>query len=236
MTNYVYEMSPFDWNCGYALWDKDLWPPNKCHLVSSGTRSASFSGLTPGRAYQFRVRTETSYVNSEWAVVTALLPAARDDSDTTDVTEDLQLRVSTTSLTVNEGGEASYTVRLNKAPQEGETVPLAWFQHGGSDIFLDDESTCNCFDFNRENWSSGCTITLSAGEDRNSDNENLHSGALHHDRRLGGERPRRPGGGPGQRLASVRWRQARAGDGVGCSLCRYIRWGAGLEIVKRNLT
>ena len=89
----------------------------------------------------------------------------------TDVTEDLQLRVSTTSLTVNEGGEASYTVRLNKAPQEGETVPLVWFLDSGSDIFVEDESTCNWFDFNRENWSSGCTVTLSAGEDRNSDNE-----------------------------------------------------------------
>ena len=173
VTNYVYEMSPFDWNCGYALWDKDLWPPNKCHLVSSGTRSASFSGLTPGRAYQFRVRTETSYGNGEWAVATALLPAARDNSDTTDVTEDLQLRLSTTSLTVNEGGEASYTVRLNKAPQEGETVQLTLSQYGGSesDIFLYNESTCFWLDFNRENWSSGCTLTLSPGEDRNSDNE-----------------------------------------------------------------
>ena len=170
VTGYVYEMSPFDYDCGYSLWDRDQWPPNKCHLVSSGTRSASFSGLTPGDFYQFRVRTETSYGNGQWAEVSASLPAGRDDSETEDVTEDLQVRVSTTSLTVNEGGEASYTVRLNKAPAEDETVVLGFSTDDSTEIFVD-YSDDYSFEFSSDNWNSGFTFTLSAGEDQDAENE-----------------------------------------------------------------
>ena len=174
VTGYVFEASPFDDNCEYGTHDRDLWPENKCFLVSASQRTRNFSGLTPGEEHSFRVRTETAYEDSiDWSVVTAHLPlAARDDPDTPNVTEDLQVRLSTTSLTVHEGRTASYTVRLNKAPQENETVTLNWDLDNWSDISLDyeDERRCTAFGgFTRDNWSRGCTITLLAEEDTDSE-------------------------------------------------------------------
>jgi len=170
VTNYVYEMWPFDYACEYSLRERNLWPPNKCRVAPAGARSASFSGLTPGEFYQFRVRTETSYGDGDWAVVTALLPAARDDAETEGVTEDLQVRLSTTSLTVNEGGEASYTVRLSKAPKEGETVRLDYSMEGSHEVMLEYSNEYS-FMFDRENWNRGFTFTLRADEDDDSENE-----------------------------------------------------------------
>ena len=86
------------------------------------------------------------------------------------MTEDLQVRVSPTSVTVNEGrGEARYTVRLNKAPKAGESVPLDWGIPSSSPEFFIDfqgEDNCSVFGgFNRDNWSRGCTFTLSSAMD-----------------------------------------------------------------------
>ena len=176
--SYLYQQADengdFDGSCQYASWDRDLWA-DACRMVSAGTRAATFSNLTAGDSYQFRVRAETTYIYGDWATAYARLPAARDDSETDDVTEDLQVRLSTTTLTVNEGrGESRYTVRLNKAPKEGESVPLD-VDLGGAlpDLFVDyeDERVCYGFEFNRENWNQGCVFTVSAREDRNADNE-----------------------------------------------------------------
>ena len=188
--SYLYQQADengeFDGSCQYASWDSDLWS-DACTEVSAGTRTATFSNLTAGESYQFRVRAETTYIYGDWAIVYARLPAARDDSETDDVTEDLQVRLSRTSLTVNEGGgEASYTVRLNKAPKEGESVPLD-VDLGGAlpDLFVEyeDERVCYGFEFNRENWNQGCVFTVSAGEDRNADNE---IGIVNHSIEVGG--------------------------------------------------
>ena len=176
VTNYVYEMSDaqgsFHDDCEYAHWDRELWPedPERCFLVAASQRTKNFSGLTPGESYSFRVRTVTAYTNGDWGEVHVRLPAARDNADTEGITEDLQLRVSPTSVTVNEGrGEARYTVRLNKAPQDGETIPLDWgVPQSSPDFFIDyqGEDNCSVFGgFNRDNWSRGCTFTLSAAED-----------------------------------------------------------------------
>ena len=168
------ENGEFDGSCQYASWDRDQWS-DACQMVSTGTRTATFSNLTAGDSYQFRVRAETTYIYGDWATAYARLPAARDDSETDDVTEDLQVRLSTTTLTVNEGrGESRYTVRLNKAPKEGEIVPLDVDLSGAlPDLFVDyeDERVCYGFEFNRENWNQGCVFTVSAREDRNADNE-----------------------------------------------------------------
>ena len=51
-----------------------------------------------------------------------------------------------------------YTARLNKAPQENETVRLDWYRDGVADIFLDYqgvEPNCYSFVFDRDNWSRG---------------------------------------------------------------------------------
>ena len=177
--SYLYEQADedgnFDGSCQYHSGDRELWS-DACKMVSSGTRSATFSGLTAGSSAKFRVRAETTYSYGDWAIVTVHLPAASDDSETDGVTEDLQVRLSTTSLTVSEGRAASYTVRLNKAPQEDETVRLVSFLDGSdiADIFIEyeDERACSRFDgFDRDNWNRGCTITLSAVEDRNAEDE-----------------------------------------------------------------
>ena len=178
VTKYVYEtITPlaeeFDGDCDYAIWDSDLWPtdPEKCFIKSANDRTLTFSNLEPGASYKVRVRTETSYSNGEWATITMHLPAASDSSETVGATEDLQVKVSSSSLTVNEGrGEVRYTVTLNKAPQVDETVDFYWYMEGPPEIYLtypDDAS----FVFDRENWNSGFTFTMSVEEDRNSDNE-----------------------------------------------------------------
>ena len=176
--SYLYQQADengeFDGSCQYASWDRDQWS-HACRMVSAGTRAATFSNLTAGESYQFRVRAETTYIYGDWATAYARLPRASDDTETDGVTEDLQVRLSATSLTVNEGrGESRYTVRLNKAPKEGESVPLDVDLSGAlPDLFVDyeDERVCYGFEFNRENWNQGCVFTVSAREDRNADNE-----------------------------------------------------------------
>ena len=176
--SYLYEQAgddrSFDYGCEYHSGDREYWT-DACKMVSAGTRTATFSNLEPGRIYRFRVRAETSYsLSGDWAIVSAHLPAARDDSETDSITEDLQLRVSSALLTVNEGrGQASYRVTLNKAPKEGESVRLDWY-YTSARISMDYDAVGNCYDFGdftHENWSRGCTFTLSAEEDENSDNE-----------------------------------------------------------------
>ena len=165
----------FEYNCEYHPNDREHWT-DACKMVPAGTRSATFSNLEPGASYKFRVRAVTSYSHGDWAIVEAHLPGARDDSETDSVTEDLQLKVSSASLTVNEGrGRTSYRVTLNKAPKEGETVRLSWYLDiWSAAVLIDYDAEGNCYDsrdFTRENWNRGCTFTLSAEEDENSDNE-----------------------------------------------------------------
>ena len=176
---YLYEQEDedgnFDGSCQYHHNDRELWA-DVCKMVSAGTRSATFSNLEPGQSHKFRLRAETVEYYSDWKTMTVHLPAARDNAETDSVTEDVQLRVSPASLTVNEGrGQASYRVTLSKAPQEGESIRLDWYMDTISpNILMDYDAVGNCYDFGdftRENWNSGCTITLFAEEDANSDNE-----------------------------------------------------------------
>ena len=176
---YLYEQEDedgnFDGNCQYHHNDRELWA-DSCKMVSAGTRSATFSNLEAGQSHKFRLRAETVEYYSDWRTMTVHLPDARDDAETPSVTEDLQLRVSPASLTVNEGrGQASYRLTLSKAPQEGESIRLDWYMDTISpNILMDYDAVGNCYDFGdftRENWNSGCTITLFAEEDADSDNE-----------------------------------------------------------------
>ena len=190
--SYLYEQAgddgEFEYGCEYHSGDREYWT-DACKMVSAGTRSATFSNLEPGASYKFRVRAETSYsLSGDWAIVEAHLPGARDDSETDSITEDLQVRVSSASLTLNEGrGQASYRITLNKAPKEGETVRLDWYLNiWGAGVNMDYDAEGNCYDFGdftRENWNRGCTITLSAEEDENSDNE---IGIMEHSISVGG--------------------------------------------------
>ena len=98
------------------------------------------------------------------------------------------MRVSSASVAVNEGrGQTSYRVTLNKAPKEGETVRLDWYLDiWSAAVLMDYDAVDNCYDFgdfSRENWNRGCTFTLSAEEDENSDNE---IGIMEHTISVGG--------------------------------------------------
>lgn len=214
VTGYVYETitavgDDFEGNCEYHSGDRELWPddPAMCFLVTANQRTLTFSNLEPGESYKFRVRTETTYGNGDWEVVTVHLPKSTDDSEKDRVTEDLQVRVSSTSLTVNEGrGVVRYTVRLNKAPKSAtvdenddvveaaETVKLDTDlnDYGDYDIDIQYEEG-DTFVFDSTNWNTGFTLTLSAAEDRDSDND---IGIMRHSITVGG----REVSGPAVRL------------------------------------
>ena len=77
------------------------------------------------------------------------------------------LVVSTNSLTITEGGSASFTVRLNMQPSGGSTaVVLVFPESDHEDITFTGEGN-----FNATVWSTAQTITVNVGEDDDIDDE-----------------------------------------------------------------
>ena len=80
------------------------------------------------------------------------------DDDTAGVT------VSETALSIDEGGSDTYTVVLDTQPTSSVTVTIAG--HASTDITLTgDTLTNNALTFTAENWDTAQTVTVSAGED-----------------------------------------------------------------------
>ena len=69
------------------------------------------------------------------------------------------LILSSTSLSVNEGGSGSYTVKLNAEPTATVTVTITGFS--GTDLTLDKSSLA----FTTSTWNDAQTVTVTAGED-----------------------------------------------------------------------
>ena len=69
------------------------------------------------------------------------------------------IRLSPSSLSVDEGARRSYTVRLASAPTGNETVTLG--VPNGSDLSLSESSLT----FDQNNWSTAQTVTVTADED-----------------------------------------------------------------------
>ncbi len=75
------------------------------------------------------------------------------------------LVLSPTSLDVDEGDDASYTVKLATAPTDTVTVAIA--VSAGSDLTLDDAS----LEFTTSTWNETQTVTVTAGEDPDTTND-----------------------------------------------------------------
>ena len=79
--------------------------------------------------------------------------------------ESVGLTLSTTALGVTEGDDAEYTVRLSTQPSA--TVTVAITGHSGTDLTLDTASLT----FTTANWNTVQTVTVTAGEDDDADND-----------------------------------------------------------------
>ena len=91
---------------------------------------------------------------------TATTITIRDD-DTRGVT------VSDTELNVAEGGSESYTVVLESEPTGNVTVTVAG--HAGTDVTLNDDSLT----FTPSDWDTTQTVTVSAGDDTDAEDDDL---------------------------------------------------------------
>ena len=81
-----------------------------------------------------------------------------DDDDMAGVT------VSATSLSIDEGGSATYTVALDTEPTEDVTVAIAG--HGDTDITLSGATLSNdALTFTASDWNTVQTVTVSAAQD-----------------------------------------------------------------------
>ncbi len=99
--------------------------------------------------------------------------AASDDADyngkktnvtATEVEDDkAALVLSSTAVTVPEGGSATYTVKLSNQPNAGVAVRVGTVTTGDSDITVNGEPVT--LNFSTSNWNVAQTITVSAAED-----------------------------------------------------------------------
>ena len=90
--------------------------------------------------------------------VTAELTATEDDNDTAAIT------LSTTTLTVNEDGEATYKVKLATQPSDDVTVSVARKSGNDQDTDLSVKSGSS-LTFTTSNWNSDQDVTLRAAGD-----------------------------------------------------------------------
>ena len=101
------------------------------------------------------------------SVAAAELSATSTDDDTP------SLRVSASSLTVDENGSATYRIRLNTQPSASVTVTVT----GASGAVTVDTAPAsgnqNTLTFTRTNWNTNQTVTVAADDDGNAVNEML---------------------------------------------------------------
>ena len=98
-------------------------------------------------------------------------PGATDEV-TLSITDDdmAALVVSATSLVVEEGAEASYTVRLDTEPTVTVTVTLSG--HSGTDLTLSGTTlTNNALTFTTTNWNTARTVRVAASHDADGVND-----------------------------------------------------------------
>ena len=159
--------------------------------TKSGTHS---SDLTLGR-------TNVTFTESNWNQVQELTVSVATDIDaddfsatvelearggdyaptsTTSITESVAvtlldaasaLTLSTSSLTVDEGGDATFTVRLASRPSGNVTLTVA--QPSNTDVTVDTDAATdgnqNTLAFTQANWNQPQTVTVSAAQDDDTD-------------------------------------------------------------------
>ncbi|MBF2755972.1 MAG: hypothetical protein ISN29_12065, partial [Gammaproteobacteria bacterium AqS3] len=137
-------------------------------------------------------QTALEFTTSNWRTAqTVKISAAVDDSDKTDETatikltgggfvaksvdvevidDDIGLTLSPTSLTVNEGGSATFTVALADRPTNARSVHLS--SDNGVTVDVDPDMSGNqaALTFAPNKWSNARTVTVRAGHDLDGSN------------------------------------------------------------------
>ena len=120
--------------------------------------SASISGLVNGASYQVRVRAKSPDGVGPWSTVVTAKPVSG-----------RHLVLSESSVTVAEGGTATYEVKLSLAPTADVTVTVARKTGGDTDLTVDTDSNTagnqDTLTFTATNWSTAQTVTVSAAQD-----------------------------------------------------------------------
>ncbi|WP_038097887.1 hypothetical protein, partial [Thioalkalivibrio sp. HK1] len=147
-------------------------------------------------------RTSLTFTGTNWNTPQRVNASAAQDDDTTndeasvsltasgggyanvsagmtiEVTDDdsAGLTLSPTRLTVNEGRQGSFTVRLAKQPTGDVTVNVAQSGTANPDVTLDTDTSAagnqTSLTFTSDNWNTPRTVTVSAGEDDDAANDN----------------------------------------------------------------
>ena len=118
--------------------------------TTSTTTSKTITGLTGGTQYSVRVAAGNASGDGAWS----------DTATGTAATEGAT--PSTTSLSVPEGGSASYTVVLDTTPSHAVTIAVAKQSGGDSDLTVSPAS----LSFGATNWNSPQAVTVTAGQDK----------------------------------------------------------------------
>ncbi len=154
-------------------------------LAAAPTNTVTVAITVPAGTDLTLDTTSLTFSTSTWDDAQTVTVSAGEDDDTTDDTATLAhaasgggyddveadlavtvsdddtagLVLSSTSLGVAEGDDASYTVKL--ATQPSSTVTVAVTGHSGTDLTLDTTSLT----FSTSTWDDAQTVTVSAGED-----------------------------------------------------------------------
>ena len=117
--------------------------------TTSTTTSKTISNLTGGTQYSVRVAAVNTSGDGPWSD-TATGTAATDG-----------VTLSTTSLSVPEGGSAGYTVVLDTTPSHTVTIAVAKQSGGDADLTVSPAS----LSFSTTNWNAPQTVTVTAKQD-----------------------------------------------------------------------
>ncbi len=126
-------------------------------MSGSGASTTSYTvgSLTNGTEYTFRIRAVSAAGNGAVSDEKSATPVAAPTAGVT---------VSTPTLTVDEGGSGTYTMRLNTAPSDTVTVTV-----GGAsgDVTVEPASLT----FTTTNYADPQTVTVRAGRDEDTDTD-----------------------------------------------------------------
>ena len=117
---------------------------------SGTTLTVTLTGLNPATAYQVQVQATNAEGTSAWsAAATGTTTAAAG------------VTVSESTLTVNEGGSATYTVVLDIEPTAAVEIAVAKEAGGDANLTVAPSSLT----FSTSNWNTAQTVTVSAADD-----------------------------------------------------------------------
>ncbi|MBF2755850.1 MAG: hypothetical protein ISN29_11430, partial [Gammaproteobacteria bacterium AqS3] len=134
--------------------------PTELNFTTSNWSTAQTVTVSAGQDADRANDTGTIRLSSEGIPEGLVSVTVIDDDDPT-----VGLTLSATSLTLNEGASATFTVRLAAQPGNPRTVTLS----GASDS--DVTITPAELSFSTSNWSAAQTVTLSAAHDENGEGE-----------------------------------------------------------------